>query len=914
MISLTPVLRPQLDYYRELTTPSHEIAGGEALGAWMGRGATMLGLPAIIAEGDDDDIIVTKTFDALSKGRHPTTDEPLRQSAQWNQEQPLGVIAGSDPRKPSVAWDVTITAPKDISILWALGSPEQRAVIETSHRTAVRRAVAFLEEHALVTRRGVRGIKTERVGGVIAAFEHGTSRSQDPLLHTHLLVFNAGLRQDGTWGALRSRDLYVYSRALDAVYLTELTASIRQALAIPMTDNMSEGLRVRSVSTRLRDAFSNRSRAIESKMEAWNTTGGISARLAVLATRHRKMHVAAEALRRDWHEVAALAGARVERLFQPRVQLRAINHERIQQWVQDQTVAAVQRLVSMEGIAKEPNILALVFTQARNAGLPVSQVHDAIKATLHGHADISTVQRRGAASPEYTSRQMVELEARLLTSARELCSQGHRLNWLYFPEKFYTFRSGLNAEQLSALRHILDLKRDLVCVDGLAGTGKTTLLRTANRAFAMHGNRVIGLAVTGGAAKGLTQHAYIKESMTVSMLLARIDDCTSRLIPRENHPLRGRPVLLLDEASLLGTVDAQKLFALAESWKCKVVLVGDTGQLSSVAAGGVFARMCKEHGAATLSGIERQRWAWMRDAVSQASQGNAFGAITEYALRGHLHMAATRARTLEMMAEQFSKVPRRERLDSAMIAATNADVDALNALAQQHKLRKNWNLSDRGMDANGNTFYSGDRVRFTANRYGNLNVRNGDMGVVIAILRCVGLSWANIRLDEKNDEGGHRTVVVPLHGCRDLTLGYAMTAHAAQGKTLTHSFVLIDPQATNQQSTYVQLSRHRESCSLFVDSQSAGEDLSELHRAVSRSALKQMMHDALDLTPGQKPDLTKVHPALKVNDWQPQQRAADSARGPLPGFIFEQLTPPKRVEQPLHDQPRSPQRGLSPSY
>ena len=59
------------------------------------------------------------------------------------------------------------------------------------------------------SRRGHGGTKQVRGQGLIAAaFRHRTSRNGDPHLHTHVLVPNMVLAEDGKWATLDARWLY----------------------------------------------------------------------------------------------------------------------------------------------------------------------------------------------------------------------------------------------------------------------------------------------------------------------------------------------------------------------------------------------------------------------------------------------------------------------------------------------------------------------------------------------------------------------------------------------------------------------------------------------------------------------------------------------------------------------------------
>src|SRR5690606_4510404 len=110
-------------------------------------------------------------------------------------------------------WDLTFSAPKAVSALWSQADPDARAVLQEAQDDAARAALAYLERHAAWTRKGRGGTDLQRVGLVAALFEHGTSRAQQPQLHTHCLVLNVGATSSGEFGAVRSEDFYHHKMA-----------------------------------------------------------------------------------------------------------------------------------------------------------------------------------------------------------------------------------------------------------------------------------------------------------------------------------------------------------------------------------------------------------------------------------------------------------------------------------------------------------------------------------------------------------------------------------------------------------------------------------------------------------------------------------------------------------------------------
>jgi conjugative relaxase-like TrwC/TraI family protein len=152
------------DYYAE---------GGLSPSEWQGKGAEVLNLSG---EVDRDQ------FRALLDGKVA--------GAQ------LGTVRdGQLEHRPG--WDVTLSAPKSVSIMAEVAG-DRRLI--AAHGEAVRTAIAHVEAHMAATRIRDGGVVTREATGnlIIASFQHGTSRAQDPQLHTHNVIMNATQGEDGT--------------------------------------------------------------------------------------------------------------------------------------------------------------------------------------------------------------------------------------------------------------------------------------------------------------------------------------------------------------------------------------------------------------------------------------------------------------------------------------------------------------------------------------------------------------------------------------------------------------------------------------------------------------------------------------------------------------------------------------------
>ncbi|MCR9225659.1 MAG: relaxase domain-containing protein [Hyphomonas sp.] len=262
---------------------------------WDGRGSERLAL-----DGD----VTRKDFEALLNGYDPKTAEPLVQT-------------GNKSHAPG--WDMTYSAPKSVSVLWALSAPVERAKIEAAHRQAVSVATKHLEDNHAFTRRGKGGATREPVAGLtIARYHHHTSRDLDPQLHTHAFIFNAAPRRDGTWGTLISRELYKAQKETGAAYRAHLANALERDGHV--IDRIGESFRIRAIPHHVERAFSKRRMAIEeaAKTHGYRTPKGME--LAALRTRQAKRPRERAALFQAWSQEARALGFKLperQQQYQP---------------------------------------------------------------------------------------------------------------------------------------------------------------------------------------------------------------------------------------------------------------------------------------------------------------------------------------------------------------------------------------------------------------------------------------------------------------------------------------------------------------------------------------------------------------------------------------------------------------------
>lgn len=815
MLSIKQAIR---SYYEQLAREDYYTNGGEPLGQFAGQGATKLGLQGTVSK---------KAIRHLFNGLSPDGD-PLVQLQKGKKHQP--------------AWDLTFSAPKSVSIAFALADEPSREKIAQGHRAAVKEAISYIEAHAAWGRRGKGGEIVERVSLVFLLYEHHTSRAQDMQLHTHGLCMNIGVRADGSTGTITSRDLYLHKMAAGAIYRAELA---RQMKLLGFVLRKGEhSFELACVPQKVIDGFSKRSAEIRETMAKEGSSGSRAAELAAVSTRQRKGHVERPALSKKWKREACELGLRSIEPGRTPPSEKKVDLARI-------LAREAKALAEERAFFHDRELTQRVASKTEHLGLGAAVIRQGVGSFLEANKDIEILPEKRFSTKAHVAKERVLLD--LAVRSKE--DRSHVVDEKHFARVERKFPN-LSVEQRAALRHITQGDA-ITMLTGLAGTGKTTLLRAARELWEAQGLEVVGTCVSKNAANTLEREAGIR-SRTLASLLRRIDQTPVDRLKHhgmqlaraalgkktwtlERHDLTPSKVVVIDESSMASTAQISKVVQAARKKGAKIVLVGDPAQLGAVeGAGGAFAALCKGVGRASLQDIKRQREPWMRKASLQFAEGDMASGLSLYATAGKITVSPTRDEAKRALVDTWFK-GRGDLKDTLLLAGTRVDVRDLNHLAQQRRIEAG-ELGKTFVTVNGDRLFVGDRVSLTRN-HARLRLTNGDTARIERITPALvaGRSKLSLILDGPGEE--LRRVSFNLRAYDHVALGYASTVHKAQGQTVDRSLVLAGGWMQDRELTYVEMTRHREDCRIFVSEAEAGEDLSELVRATKKSRAKETALD-----------------------------------------------------------------------
>ncbi len=799
MLSIASLSAGKEHYYAKLARESYYTDGGEPPGRWWGESAELLGL---VGQVEPEEL------SNIANGMSPSGARALVRNAKGKTRR--------------AGFDLTFSAPKSVSVLWSQSDAELRAAIEKAQRSAVEAALSYLEEEACRSRRGRAGVDDVKSSFVASLFDHCSARAAmngvpDPQLHCHALIWNVTHGEDGQWGTLDGRNLFWQKMAAGVLYRAELFHQLRK-LGLSAS-RIGKFCQLDGIPDHVLRAFSKRRAAIEAELHEKGDYSAQASANAATNTRKSKTEVFREELLEDWKRQAEAMGFQFEQGMGP--PLQAVDPEAE---LNRAIPKALGALTETKSYFCKRDLLRAVAEQVEPLGISIADIRKTVDAWLPRLVSLEATQLGEA---RFTTRNMVFLERQLVSGAKVLGRRRHRVSDNDLATALKSADARLAPEQRNALEHITQ-GSSIAMVSGLAGTGKTTLLRAAREAWERAGFKVHGAALAAQAARGLEEGSLIKSS-SIHRTLHEIEKGRLRL---DRHT-----VLVVDEASMVGTRLLERLISEVERAGAKLVLVGDERQLQAIEAGTPFAALAERLGCVKLTAIKRQTADWARRAAEAFSAGRIQDALGEYAKRGLVHVANSRSKAIDRLTADWKEAVRVVGLSETLVlTGTRQEAYRVNKAIQRERYLAG-EVNGDAVATENELIFCGDRVRFRRNAR-NTGVLNGDVGTV------VGLSTEARTLTVELADG--KRVEIDLETYADIEVGYAGTTHSAQGATVDRCLVLCSAKMQGRAMTYVQASRAREETRFYVDRATAGKNLEKLTRSMEREDDRGM---AIDLVP-----------------------------------------------------------------
>ena len=731
------------------------------------------------------------------------------------------------------AFDVTLSAPRSVSLAWAFASPELKIAIETAQHSAVRAALAVVEREACFARRGRNGERIEKVSLTAAVFQHGESRPAehadgrvfaDPNLHSHAVILSLATRADGTVGALHSMPLRRAKMLAGAVYHAELAHQL-EALGFGIDRIRKNGtFELVGCEDSLIEYYSARRREIEDELGSHGVKSaqavGLAAAIAK-STRAAKTITSAGSRERFWAEAladfglnsktfsAALIGATAER-----------DREAAETLLQARLEALPAQLTETSSVIDRYELLRAVNAAVVGTGLAAQRAEIEFKRLIAEKCFVE-IGHDATGLPQYSTPEMVAIETEIVAIAQRLVDRtGFEVDRVKLEADCRQI--GLNAEQRGAALAATSSAR-IAVIEGAPGSGKTTTLNPIIQAYHKAGYRVVGSAAAWRIAKMLETELHIESRATASWL---------EKSARGQTILDSKSVFVVDEAGLVASRDMHAILRMVEKTGAKLLLVGDRDQLQAIGAGPGLDLVTRAVESARTENIVRQKEAWAREAVQAFGRGDAEAALNAFAERGYLVEAEGSKATINALVDAFeADALAKDKRTSLILAKSNTQVGAISREIRS-RMRERGELCGPDVELLAATpsghptkieLAAGDAARFLI-RNDELSVINGTTAKILAVA------------EKENGKAGGRSVEITAQiddriirfdpsqladdqGRARIGWAYASTIAGAQGLTVDLAYVLTD-QTFDRHDIYVASSRAREKTTLFIDATS----------------------------------------------------------------------------------------------
>jgi conjugative relaxase-like TrwC/TraI family protein len=849
------------DGQRSLSTPltRYYSAKGTPPGRWMGSGLPGLGSGHIL-EGAE--VTEAQLQNLIGLGRDPVNGAPLGRAYPDYQRPadpvlPVSVQETVTRRRAVAGYDFTFSIPKSASVLWGVADAVTQSRIVQAHHAAVAEVVAFMEREVAATRTGTTtsdgAVAQVDVTGLIAtAFDHFDSRAGDPHLHTHVVISNkVQTVLDGKWRSLDGRPMHAAVVALSELHESLFADALTRSLGVrwEMRERGRDrhlALSISSVPEALVTEFSSRSRHIDIATDALidaylgrhgRRPGPVTIMKlraqATLSTRPAKEVRSLAELTAAWREravrvlgedVTTWASTAVRASLAPMLRAEDVSREAIDElgsrvmtavsekratWRHWNLAAeAARQLAQHRFIAAfdREAVIGLVVDAAEQVSLRITPPELAPTPFSFLRADGTSVFRPKHGTV-FTSTQLLDAESRLVERAAD--TTGPRIAPATLRAISQTRLSGgvlLSDDQVVALTAIAGSGLSVDVLVGPAGAGKTTAMNALRYAWeaAHYSGSVVGLAPSAAAAQVLAEDLGIPTENLAKWWQNHLD---------HGETFHAGQLVIVDEASLAGTLSLDRITGLAASVGAKVLLVGDYAQLHSVDAGGAFSMLVHSRAdAPELVDVHRFTHEWEKTASLGMRQGDP-DSIDHYTEHGRVSGGDTES----MMDAAYAawRADSRAGRSTVLISDSNETVALLNARARTELILEGRVVAVREVALHdGNRAAVGDTVITRRNdrqlRTSRSWVRNGDRWTVTGVRK-------NGSVDVRR-YGRRREITVLLptgYVKQHLELGYAVTSHRAQGITTDTAHVVVTA-GTTHEDLYVAMTRGRDANTAFV--------------------------------------------------------------------------------------------------
>jgi hypothetical protein len=317
------------------------------------------------------------------------------------------------------------------------------------------------------------------------------------------------------------------------------------------------------------------------------------------------------------------------------------------------------------------------------------------------------------------------------------------------------------------------------------------------------GGRVIGLATSQIAAMELADNGL--EAMNTTRFCTTFTGYHGPGPGSTGDRIRPGDLVVLDEVDMTSTAELAHIANHVTAAGGKLLYIGDHEQLSAIGAGGMLNLLVADNGCYTLTEIHRFTHDWERSASALLRAGDtdvldvyerhgrlvggSVEDLTETAVRAYLADTITGRQSLLVVGSNDQATNLSGRIHDELVRLGRVGPQVLCTTRDGNPV----GVGDLIQARRNDTSIQVNRGGMVTNR---LTYRVLDRDPVSGVLRAV-------------DRRGRIAHLPSAYVAEHVTLAYAATVHAAQGRTVDTCHALIEPQC-GRRSAYVALTRGRD--------------------------------------------------------------------------------------------------------
>jgi conjugative relaxase-like TrwC/TraI family protein len=712
-------------------------------------------------------------------------------------------------------------------------------------------------------RRGRVQQRTATAGLTYAVTRHGTSRAGDPAPHDHVLVANLVEMLDGP-GGFKGLDSAALRDTVEAATMVgrlhAASRAVELGFEIAPDDGPSGRLRhwrIAGVPEAICEVFSKRSDEIAEHLAETGHSSYRARGVAARASRAVKRHTGVDELLPHWQAEAAAAGWPVDRLAGELAMAQAPDRALPFPLSTSEIEALAAEVLDIDGrllanhkVFTRTNLIAEIAP--RLYGRDPAELDRVLDHLVASRDVVPLIAVAGAREQAFTTAQVLTAETTITWAVEHLAErsgpavpQERMADALAATESASGHR--LTPGQRRVVERMCGSSQAVSVVIGVAGSGKTTALRTASTALEAAGYRVLGTSTSGQAARTLGTEAGV-EARTFASMLWRLD--------HGQLALDKCTVVVVDETGMAADADLARLVLAVERSGASLVLVGDHRQLAAVGPGGALAALLQRRPdlVVELRTNVRQRDPAERKALAELRAGSVPKAVAWYARHDRIRVAPIRVDTLVAMTEAWAADVGAGH-DTALLAWRRQDVEDLNRLARQRWDRLG-HLPGDDEKVNGGRHYAvGDRLVALA--------PNPEVGIVTSEPLTV-LAVDENALTVQRSDGAAVEITGAGLDTKHLDYGYALTVHRAQGATSDRAHVLAA--GGGRELAYVAMSRARDHTTIHATADDLPQAVDDLQTDWGVARHQRWITDT-PARPGRQPEPS--HAASRPGNVQP---------------------------------------------